>query len=63
MLSEFSQQLGNLLDSFKVSIGVQFSEGGNDWLRVNFDGSTFNKASWEVFSFNLLRTASYLNFN
>jgi hypothetical protein len=35
VLSEFSQQLGDLLDSLEVDVGVQFSEGSDDGLSDN----------------------------
>jgi hypothetical protein len=65
VLSEFVQQLSDLLDGLEVDVGVQFGQGSDDGLNqvlMNFL-LTFNKASWEVFSFNLVRTLSYLLFS
>jgi hypothetical protein len=38
VLSQFGQKLGDLLDGFEVHVGLQLSQGGDDWLQQGFVG-------------------------
>jgi len=38
VLSEFSKELGDLLDGLEVNVGVQLSEGGDDGLQKSLVG-------------------------